>query len=137
MRQLRLKQKRKIITMTRNKFDEYITEEYGVLPDWPWDDITGYVFRHKDNRKWFALVMEISADKLGGEKTNIWVTNVKCDPLFKAGFLSEKGVYTAYHMNKEHWLTIRLDEVSDETLKTLVSISFDLTAKRYKKKKSA
>lgn len=124
--------------MTRRELDEYISGEYGVLPDWPWDDETAYVFRHKDNRKWFALAMEINESKLGtsGNK-NIWVLNTKCDPMLKTSFLSLKGVYVAYHMNKEHWLTIRLDEVDDEDLKTLIQISFDLTKKKYKAKKSA
>ena len=120
--------------MTRQQLNKYILEEYGIEFDYPFEEDNIYVFRHRDNRKWFALVMEISADKLGGEKENVWVTNLKCEPLFKTGFLSQKGVYPAYHMNKEHWLTIRLDEVDDETLKTLLSISFDLTAKKYRRK---
>ena len=124
--------------MTKQNLDEYISEEYGVLPDWPWDDLTAYVFRHKDNRKWFALAMEINENKLGadGDK-NIWVLNTKCDPMLKTSFLSLKGVYVAYHMNKEHWLTIRLDEVGDEDLKTLIQISYNLTKKKYKIIKSA
>ena len=121
--------------MTRQELDEYISGEYGVLPDWPWNDLTAYVFRHKDNRKWFALAMEISENKLGkGGDKNIWALNVKCDPLIKSAFLSLNGVYVAYHMNKEHWLTVRLDEANDEDIKTLLQISFDLTKKRYKKR---
>ena len=120
--------------MTRQQLDEYISGEYGIEKDFPFEEQNIYVFRHKDNRKWFALVMEISAEKLGGEQTNIWVVNIKCDPILKAGFLSQQGIYPAYHMSKEHWLTIRLDEANEKDIETLISISFDLTAKKYKKR---
>ena len=44
----------------------YIKKKYNVSPDYPWmkyDD--NAVFRHSDNRKWFALVMGVRKDKLG------------------------------------------------------------------------
>ena len=45
--------------------------EYGVEPEFLWPEkYPSYcVFRHGDNRKWFALVATISAKSLGIEKT--------------------------------------------------------------------
>lgn len=44
--------------------------------------------------------------------------------------LEEKGFYPAYHMNKEHWITIFLDgSVDDEKILSLIDISYDLTVK--------
>nr|WP_250210024.1 MmcQ/YjbR family DNA-binding protein [Morganella morganii] len=38
------------------------------------------------------------------------------------------GIYPAYHMNKEHWVTIMLDtEFSSEELKSLIDDSYRLT----------
>ena len=46
--------------MTRDELFAYIEKEYGVTPDYPWlDSPEGVVFRHADNRKWFALSMPI------------------------------------------------------------------------------
>mgnify|MGYP002421783608 CR=1 FL=1 len=42
--------------------------------------------------------------------------------------LEEKGFYPAYHMNKEHWNTIIVDEKVDENLvKELIEQSYQLT----------
>ena len=125
--------------MTKEQCIEYISTEYGVQPDFPFEKYPDiYIFRHKTNRKWFVILITVNASLLGRkEKKDVWTIGVKCDPLIRASFLSQKGVYTAYHMNKEHWLTVCLDEVSDEDFKTLVDISFDLTKQKTKKRKSA
>ncbi|MEE3417313.1 MAG: hypothetical protein VZR53_18440 [Prevotella sp.] len=50
----------------KEKVFKYIKKEYGVEPDYPWGKYPGNaVFRHEDNKKWFALVMTVSKDKLG------------------------------------------------------------------------
>ena len=44
----------------------YIKKKYKVLPEYPWKRYPdNAVFRHSDNNKWFALVMEVGGDKLG------------------------------------------------------------------------
>ena len=43
------------------------------------------------------------------------------------------GVLPAYHMNKNHWLTVLLDGTADdETVKALVDMSYALTAPKKK-----
>ncbi|MBR1890637.1 MAG: MmcQ/YjbR family DNA-binding protein [Clostridia bacterium] len=125
--------------MTREKLIDYVSGEYGVQGDNPFADLLGsLVFRHKDNKKWFGLLMTIDFDKLNLQKSGkVDVINVKCDTMMKTAFLQQKGVYPSYHMNKEHWLTLVLSEIEDELLKTLVDISFQLTKTKYKKRKSA
>lgn len=125
--------------MTNEELVEYIEGEYGIKRDNPFEkykDIT--IFRHRDNRKWFAILITVGAGYFGRKgKEDVWTLGVKCDTLLKSSFLAQKGVYPAYHMNKEHWLTLCLDEIEDNDLKTLIDISFDLTKKKYKKTKSA
>ena len=50
----------------------------------------------------------------------------------------DKGIHPAYHMNKNHWITVCLDgSVEEEKIMWLVDVSFELTDKpKYKKKKS-
>ena len=38
-----------------------------------------------------------------------------------------KGFLKAYHMNKEHWVTIILNEVDQNKIKELIDLSYDLT----------
>ncbi len=124
--------------MTKSEFIEYVAQEYAVEPDYPFaNDFDGCVLRHKSNKKWFAIFMRVQRNKIGLNGDDyIDILDVKCDPLLLTGLLSTKGVYPAYHMNKSHWLTLNFEEISDDDLKTLVDISFNLTACKNKIKKT-
>ena len=53
--------------MTREDVEMYIYKQFDdTTTNTPWTQFPHYkVFRHQDNRKWFALVMNITTDKLG------------------------------------------------------------------------
>ena len=45
--------------------------------------------------------------------------------------IQEDGILPAYHMNKEHWITILLDgTVTIQKICDLIALSYDLTRKR-------
>ena len=45
---------------------EYIEKKYKVSPEYPWAKYdSNAVFRHTDNKKWFALVMDVQRDICG------------------------------------------------------------------------
>lgn len=47
------------------------------------------------------------------------------------GLRKEEGILPAYHMNKEHWITVLLDgTVEKEEICNLIDISFELTIKK-------
>ena len=111
----------------------WILEKYGVIPDFPWADEPDFaVFRHAENKKWYALMMTVPKEKLGlPGGGNLPVVNLKCDPLLIGTLLRDPGIFPAYHMNKTHWITAALDgSAADETIKMLVDLSFSLTAPR-------
>ena len=117
--------------MKRGEWKEYIAGTYGVEPDFPWARFPNHmVFRHEQNRKWFALLMSIPGSKLGipGDQT-VDILNLKCDPLLTGSHRREPGFYPAYHMNKETWITAALDgSAEEERIKQLLHMSFYLTA---------
>jgi len=123
--------------MTRTQLEEYIAETYNAEPEHPWAPDTDHtVFRHRDNRKWFAVVMEIEKDRLGidGGGT-ICIVNLKCDPMMIGSLLCEDGIYPAWHMNKTHWMSAAVDGCPDEDkLRFLLDFSYDLTAKKTRRK---
>jgi len=124
--------------MTKEMLLEFVEEEYGVKADYPFSEewAPSPVFRHLDNKKWFGLAMFVPESKLGVDsQEKAWFLNVKCDPLLKTSLLSKKGFYPAYHMNKEHWISVSLNKADEEDLKFVISMSFDLTKAKYKKKK--
>lgn len=123
--------------MNRKEVENYIFETYGVKKESPWaDDPESVIFRHRLNRKWFALIMRIPQKRLGlsGEE-QVDVMNVKCYPELIENLRFSEGFFPAYHMNKTHWITVLLDDNADkEKIKTLLDISYELTkAGRVKK----
>lgn len=95
--------------MERSKLFEWVKETYGTEPDYPWNDWNA-VLRHSEKPKWYALIMEVPAKKLGlNENRIIDILNVKCDPTLIGLLRSKPGYFPAYHMNKEKWLSIVLD----------------------------
>lgn len=98
------------------------------------------VLRHNDNNKWYGVVLEVSADKLGLPEAGIIdVLNVKSDPLLIGSFCRQDGFFPAYHMNKEKWISIQLCKPElDNAIKDLLSLSHELTAlKKCNSKSSA
>ena len=122
--------------MRQTVFD-YIKKKYRVSPEYPWRKYDGNaVFRHTDNNKWFALVMDVDASSLGlPGGASVDVIDLKIDDLFFRDMLiREDGILPAYHMNKMHWITVLLDgTVPDEKVYDLLDMSFLATASAKKK----
>lgn len=120
--------------MNRQELTQYIAGVYNTDPDHPWASDPGYaVFRHRSSRKWFALLMDIPAEKLGLEGGTTDVVNLRTDPVMSGSLRSEPGIFPAYHMNKANWISVVIDMASDDLLKMLLDISFQLTAPKPKK----
>lgn len=122
--------------MQRREVFEHVRLQYGTEPDYPWHDWNA-VLRHEDNNKWYAVILEVSRDKLGLLGIDeIDVLNVKCDPILIGSLRTQDGFHPAYHMNKDKWITIRLDgSVSEETIINLIGISYELTKSKNKARK--
>ena len=125
--------------MDRQTVFDYIRKKYKTLPEYPWRRYDeNAVFRHADNTKWFALVMGLQADKIGG-RGDAWidVVNLKIDDMFfRDMILQEEGILPAYHMNKMHWITVLLDgTVPEERVFELIDMSFLATASAKKREK--
>ncbi len=124
--------------MNRQKLEQHITEKYSIEPEYPWVKMPTFaVFRHSNNKKWFAVIMTITKDKLGFDSMeNIDVVNLKCDQLLMGSVLNEQGIFPAYHMSKTHWISVALDgSAQEDKVKWLLDLSYDLTNKKIKKKK--
>jgi predicted DNA-binding protein (MmcQ/YjbR family) len=116
--------------MKRQQLIDYIDKKYEAKPDYPWEKFPDYaVFRHSGNEKWFALLMEIPAEKIGlDQDARVDVFDLKVAPEMAGSLRKKPGIYPAYHMNKEHWITVLLDgPLSAQDIHSLVEDSFRLT----------
>ncbi len=122
--------------MTRQEIIDYIFNEYSVEPDYPFpmDDIT-CVFRHTDNRKWFAIAMTVPYRTVGiGRDGPVDILNAKCDPVLMGSLRRKPGFCPAYHMNKDRWITVLLDgSAEQEDIAALLSVSFNMTAAKIRR----
>jgi predicted DNA-binding protein (MmcQ/YjbR family) len=127
------------LKMDRQTVFDYIKKKYRVTPEYPWKrDNTSAVFRHADNNKWFALVMDVKGDRLGlPTEEFVDAVNLKIDDLvFRDMIIKEDGIMPAYHMNKMHWITVLLDgSVPAKRVYGLIDMSFMATASAKKKAK--
>ena len=118
-----------------NRITELILGEYGVSPDFPWDEDpynAAGVFRHAESRKWFGLIMNIPIGSLlhNKDKRPVDVINLKLDTDDAEHIRSIPAVFPAFHMNHKLWISVVLDDtVQDEVVMALVYDSFRLTGK--------
>lgn len=74
--------------------------------------------------------------RLSGEGS-IDVVNLKCDPDLIQILRQQDGFFPGYHMNKNHWITVALDGVDDDTIASLLAQSYALTEARPRKRTNA
>ena len=116
-------QTKRIMTQVQEKYGNQLEYLWEKSPD------TG-VLRHEGNKKWYAVLMKISWDKLEkGREGQVEAVNLKHDQV--ADLLSKKGIYPAFHMNKRYWISAALDDtLSDEEVLELIERSWNLTIKK-------
>ncbi len=111
---------------------DFIRQKYGIEIEHLWMRYPSYgVWRHPDNRKWFALVMEVPRDKLGlpgHEPTQI--LNVKLQDLLVRDFLLHRdGFFPGYHTASGNWVSVLLDgTVPQAEIFGLIETSYRVTA---------
>ncbi|MCI8761162.1 MAG: MmcQ/YjbR family DNA-binding protein [Clostridia bacterium] len=109
--------------MNQKEVIKYSLSLPNTYEDYPFPkDNNSITMKHKENKKWFALVMNV--------KDKIYL-NVKTDPSYSELLRSSYDyIIPAYHMNKEHWNTIIIsNKVDDSLVKELIEQSYELTKK--------
>ena len=123
----------------RERIMRYMQDTYGTEAEYLWaDSPDSAVFRHPASRKWYAIIMGVLPERLGlsGEQV-LYVMNVKCSTIMIGSLLATKGFLPAYHMNKNHWISIVLDNsVPDDQITPLLELSYDSVAPKRRTKRS-
>lgn len=112
---------------------KHIKQNYDSEPEFLWLKFPRYaVFRHSENKKWYAVLIAINARKLGLKNDEVVnVINIKAEPKSIINLVYNKRYFKAYHMNKKHWLSILLDENAEfKAVCELIAISYEMTRKK-------
>ncbi|MBQ8954263.1 MAG: MmcQ/YjbR family DNA-binding protein [Clostridia bacterium] len=90
----------------------YIKKKYKTEPEYLWMRFPNYaVFRHEDNQKLFAMVMDVERNRLGLPGSGVVdVLNVKLrDPLLADLLVQQEGYTRGYHIGRGSWVSVLLD----------------------------
>ena len=107
---------------------DYILEAYGSAPEFLWPNIPSYAaFRKPGKKKWFAVMGSVPLNKVNREAKSaqpVEVINVKVDQERIKDYLSQTGIYEAFHMNKKCWVSIILDDtLPDDAIRGMIDDS--------------
>lgn len=96
--------------MDRDILFSYALEHFKSEPEYLWSKLPDYaVLRHHGGKKWFGIVMNVPGTKLGlTTDDELDVLEVKARPEHIGSLRKKDGILPAYHMNKEHWVSILL-----------------------------
>ena len=78
------------------------------------------------------------ASRLGiCEDAPIEILNLKCEPILTGSLTDGCHIFPAYHMNKTHWISVRIDNgLQEDKLFFLIDMSYRLTGSKSRKKKA-
>lgn len=106
--------------------DEYCCSKKGAVKDYKaeWE-----AFRYMVGGKMFVMQ--------GQNKEKKDIISFKCEPLLAESLRKEhEDIIPGYYLNKQHWNSIFLDgEVSDDLMKSMIDMSYDLVLNSLTKKK--
>lgn len=119
----------------RQEVLDYVKKKYGTLPERPWARYPeNEVLRHAarpgaPKPKWYGIIMPVKRSAFGQKSDEyVDVLNVKLSEDSIDFLRHVDGYYPAYHMNKQHWISILLDgTVPMENIKMQLGESFELT----------
>lgn len=114
-------QTERIIEHVRNTYKDELEFLWPKFPD-------NAIWRKKTNGKWYGLIMTVRGYKLGLDtEKKLEIMDLRMDPSKKDNILSKKGCFPAWHMNKNSWYTIILnDSMTDKDIYKSIRESYDL-----------
>lgn len=133
--------KEMFVSNQANRLVKLIYEKYHESPDFPFDEqkYKNYgVFRYRENHKWYGLIMNVSKSVF--LKNNIEeyvdVINVRIDEKNRDNIINNKNIFASYHMNKQKWVSIILDEsLSDMEVMEFIDYSRNFMIGKNSRKK--
>ncbi len=117
----------------KNDVFEYAHSKYGTEPEYLWEnDPESAVLRHRENKKWYALIMNVPRKKLGlDEDGKTYILNLKTGSIMSGSLINQEGIFPGYHQNKANWISVLLDgSVDKDTIFPLIDLSFSITDKK-------
>ncbi|MDE6024344.1 MAG: MmcQ/YjbR family DNA-binding protein [Lachnospiraceae bacterium] len=111
----------------------YVREKYGDELEFLWPKSPdNAIWRRKDNKKWYGILLTIQKSKLGLDSQEIVeVIDLRAKPEELESLVDGKLYFPGWHMNKKHWYTMILDgSISYDEVCRRVDKSYELDDKK-------
>ena len=94
-----------------NLIIEYVRQKYDDELEYLWDKFpNNAIWRNKSNNKWYGALLVVEKAKIGiNEKGSIEIIDLLLEPNRIEKIVDNYRYFAGYHMNKKHWITIKLD----------------------------
>lgn len=112
---------------------KYIKEKYNDNLEFLWEKFPNdAIWRNKDNNKWYGVLMVLSENKLGIDSNKIIdIIDLRYQKENIKELIDNKKIFGGYHMNKNNWITIKLDESVDiKEIYKLIDNSYELSLEK-------
>lgn len=108
----------------------FIKDHYGDNLEFLWQKFpTNAIWRNQKNKKWYGAILKIPRSKLGLDSDEIVeILDLRFDKHAALDFAANQpNIYPGYHMNKNNWITIVLDNsLKTEEIFSLIEKSYQI-----------
>lgn len=112
---------------------KYVKDKYNDDLEFLWKKFSGNaVWRNKTNRKWYGALLKVSERKLELESDKfIDIIDLRYSKDRIKEIIDNKKIFSGYHMNKNSWITIKLDDsIKTERIFELIDNSYNLSLEK-------
>lgn len=111
----------------------YIQEKYHDDLEYLWKKFPkNAIWRNQHNQKWYGALLVLSERKLGIDSDRmVEIIDLRYQKDQIRYIFDQKTVFEGYHMNKEHWITMKLDgSVPIQKIYQLIDNSYQLSLEK-------
>ena len=112
---------------------KYVKEKYNDDLEYLWKKfLENAVLRNKKNNKWYGALMVLSKRKLEIDSDEIIdILDLRYQKDLIKDFIDNDKILPGYHMNKNSWITIKLDDsVPNKKIFELIDNSYNLSLEK-------
>lgn len=109
---------------------EYVRQKYGDELEYLWAKFpNNAIWRNKVNKKWYGALLIVEKSKIGIKDTGqVEIIDLLMEQEKIEKSVDNKQIFAGYHMNKKHWIAVKLDgSVDINRIHDLIDSSYKLS----------
>ena len=120
-------------SLQANEIIKYVKKKYNDELEYLWKKFpNNAIWRNKKNNKWYGALLVVKENKLGIKSDKfVEIIDLRFQKENIHKIIDNNRFYPGYHMNKNNWITIKLDNsVETKKIFELIDNSYNLSLKK-------